>query len=145
LILLISHKKQLKVKPWPTFFAAHLVLDNSPLVIHLLNEDVFAIDMESPWKLYFDGAQRRRVRVRQVLKIPQGETIYYSFSPLINLYKMSMVRPHGSGPCLAVRKRLYKMSTMVHASWPLTFPTSSQLLSSSDLSVPRQCHSLRHC
>jgi ribonuclease HI len=61
-------------------------------VVDLPDEDVFTVDVESPWELCFDGAfrietdpdgvQRRRAGAGLVFKTPQGETIYHSFSLL---------------------------------------------------------------
>jgi ribonuclease HI len=61
-------------------------------VVDLPDEDVFTVSVESPWELYFDGAsrieidpdgaQRRRAEADLVLKTPQGEIIYHSFSLL---------------------------------------------------------------
>jgi ribonuclease HI len=74
------------------FLTAHPLPDNSSLVIDLPNEDVFTINVESPWEMYFDGAshietdpdgaQRRRARAGLVFRTPQDETIYHSFSLL---------------------------------------------------------------
>lgn len=64
--------------------------DDSPLVTDLPDEEVFTVDTEAPWELYFDGASRtgsdpdgtprRRAGAGIVFKSPQGETIYHSFS-----------------------------------------------------------------
>jgi hypothetical protein len=85
-------QKAIKGQALADFLAAHPVLDNSPLVVDLPDEDVFTINVESPWELYFDGAsrietgpngaQRRRAGVGLVFRTPQGETIYHSFSLL---------------------------------------------------------------
>jgi ribonuclease HI len=70
----------------------HPIPYNSPLVVDLPDEEVFTVDVESPWKLYFDGAsrietdpdgaQRRRAGAGLVFKTLQGETIYHFFSLL---------------------------------------------------------------
>jgi ribonuclease HI len=85
-------QKAIKGKALANFLAAHPILDNSPLVVDLPDEDVFTVSVESPWELYFDGAsrietdpdsaQRRRARAGLVFNTPQGETIYHSFSLL---------------------------------------------------------------
>jgi ribonuclease HI len=58
---------------------------------HEPDEYVFTIDIKSPWELYFDGASlietdpdgaQRRDAAGLLFKIPQGETIYHSFSLL---------------------------------------------------------------
>jgi hypothetical protein len=83
-------QKAIKRQALADFLAAHPIPDNSPLVVDLPNEDVFTINIESPWILYFDGAsrietypngvQRRIARAGLVFKTPQGKTIYHSFS-----------------------------------------------------------------
>jgi ribonuclease HI len=85
-------QKAIKGQALADFLAAHSIPDNSPLVVHLPDEEAFVIDVESPWELYIDeasrtktdpnGAQRRRAGAGLVFKTPQGETIYYSFSLL---------------------------------------------------------------
>jgi hypothetical protein len=85
-------QKAIKGEALTDFLAAHPVPGNSPLVIDLLDEDVFTVDVESPWELYFNGAsrietdldaaQRRRAGAGLVFRTPQGETIYHSFSLL---------------------------------------------------------------
>lgn len=72
------------------FLVGHPVLDDSPLVTDLPNEDIFAVDVEAIWELYFDGAShtkyesdktpRKRAGVGIVFKTPHGETMYHSFS-----------------------------------------------------------------
>jgi hypothetical protein len=83
-------QKAIKCQALADFLDAHPIPDNSPLVVDLPDEDVFIVNVESPWELYFDGAsrkevdpdgaQRRRARAGLVFKTPQGETIYHSFS-----------------------------------------------------------------
>ena len=56
------------------------------------DEEVFTIDIESQWELYFDGASRtemdpdgeakRQANAGFVFKTPQGGTIHHSFSLL---------------------------------------------------------------
>jgi hypothetical protein len=85
-------QKTIKSQALADFLATHPVPDNSSLVVALPDEDVFTIDVKSPWELYFDGAshietdpngaQRRRVGVGLVFRTPQRETIYYSSSLL---------------------------------------------------------------
>jgi hypothetical protein len=85
-------QKAIKGQALADFLVVHPVPDDSPLVVDLLDEDVFSIDVESQWELYFDGAsrietdpdgvQRRRAGAGLVFKTPQGETIYHSFSLL---------------------------------------------------------------
>jgi hypothetical protein len=36
----------------------HPIPDDSPLVVELPDEEVFTVDIESQWELYFDGASR---------------------------------------------------------------------------------------
>jgi ribonuclease HI len=85
-------QKAIKGQALANFLAAHPIPDNSPLVVDLLDEDVFTVSVESPWELYFDGAsrietdpdgvQRIRAGAGLVFKTPQGETIYHSMSLL---------------------------------------------------------------
>lgn len=85
-------QKAVKGQALADFLAAHPVPDDSPLVVELPDEDVFATDIESPWELYFDGASRtesdpdgtprRRAGAGLVFKTPQGGMIYHSFSLL---------------------------------------------------------------
>jgi hypothetical protein len=85
-------QKAIKGQALADFLAAHPILDNSPLVVDLPNEDVFIVSVESPWELYFDGescidtdpdgAHRSRAGAGLVFKTLQGETIYHSFSLL---------------------------------------------------------------
>lgn len=85
-------QKAVKGQALANFLAAHPVPDDSPLVVELPDEDVFATDIESPWELYFDGASRtesdpdgtprRRAGAGLVFKTPQGGMIYHSFSLL---------------------------------------------------------------
>jgi hypothetical protein len=85
-------QKAIKGQALADFHAAHPVPDNSPLVLDMPDGDVFTIDVESPWELYFDGAsciktdpdgaQRRRDGAGLVFRTPQGETICHSFSLL---------------------------------------------------------------
>lgn len=83
-------QKAVKGQALADFLAAHPVPDDSPLIADLPDEEVFAVDVEAPWELYFDGASRmefdpdctprRRAGAGIVFKSPQGETIYHSFS-----------------------------------------------------------------
>jgi ribonuclease HI len=85
-------QKAIKGQALADFLVAHPILDNSPLVVDLPDEDVFTVSVESPWELYFDGAsrieidpdgaQRRRAGAGIVFKTPRGELIYHSFSLL---------------------------------------------------------------
>jgi hypothetical protein len=47
-------QKAIKGQALADFLAAHPVPDDSPLVVDLPDEDVFTVDVESPWELYFD-------------------------------------------------------------------------------------------
>ena len=72
------------------FLAAHPVPDDSPLITDLPDEEVFTVEPEVPWELYFDGASRtendpdgtprRRAGAGLVFKTPQGGVMYHSFS-----------------------------------------------------------------
>jgi len=85
-------QKAVKGQALADFLAAHPVPDDSPLVTDLPDEEVFAVDTQDPWELYFDGASRsepdadgtprRRAGAGIVFKSPHGETIYHSFSLL---------------------------------------------------------------
>jgi hypothetical protein len=54
-------QKAIKGQALADFLAAHLVPDDSPLVTDLLDEEVFEVDIEAPWELYFDGASRTKM------------------------------------------------------------------------------------
>ena len=85
-------QKAIKGQTLADFLAAHLVPDDSSLVTDLPDEEVFALDVEAPWELYFDGATRteydlsktprRRAGAGIVFKTPCGDTMYHSFSLL---------------------------------------------------------------
>ena len=85
-------QKAVKGRVLAYFLEAHPVPDNSPLVTELPDEEVFTVDMEAPWELYFDGASRtefdpdgtccRRASAGIVFKSPKGETLYHSYSLL---------------------------------------------------------------
>lgn len=53
----ITHvpQKSIKGQALADFLSTHLVLEDSPLVMDLPNEEVFVVDIEAPWELYFDG------------------------------------------------------------------------------------------
>jgi ribonuclease HI len=85
-------QKAIKGQALADFLAAHPVPDDSPLIVELPDEEVFSVEVESPWELYFDGASRietdsdgastRRAGAGIVFVTPQGGTIYHSFSLL---------------------------------------------------------------
>lgn len=85
-------QKAIKGQSLADFLATHPVPNDSPLVTDLLDEEVFEVDIEAPWELYFDGAARtecnsdktpkRRAGAGIVFKTPRGDTIYHSFSLL---------------------------------------------------------------
>ena len=88
--LLFVPQKAIKGQALAEFLAAHPVPEDSPLTTDLPDEDVFTIEPEEPWTLYFDGASRtetdpdgtprRRAGAGLVFKTPQGGVIYHSFS-----------------------------------------------------------------
>jgi len=83
-------QKAIKGQALADFFAAHPVQDDSPLVTDLPDEEVFEVDIETPWELYFDGASRteygpdkmpkKRAGAGIVFKTPHGDTMHHSFS-----------------------------------------------------------------
>ncbi|KAM0829812.1 hypothetical protein ACQ4PT_066635 [Festuca glaucescens] len=83
-------QKAIKGKALAEFLAAHPVPDDSPLITNLPDEEVFTVEPEAPWELYFDGASRtetnpddtprRRAGAGLVFKTPQGGVIYHSFA-----------------------------------------------------------------
>jgi ribonuclease HI len=85
-------QKAIKGQALADFLAAHPIPDNSPLVTDLPDEEVFEVDIEAPWELYFDGASRteygpdkrpkRRASAGIVFKTPRGDTMHHSFSLL---------------------------------------------------------------
>jgi hypothetical protein len=60
-------QKAIKGQALADFLAAHPLPDDSPLVVELPDEEVFTVDIESQWELYFDGASRTETD-------PDGET-----------------------------------------------------------------------
>jgi hypothetical protein len=76
-------QKSVKGQALADFLAAHPVPDDSPPITDLPDEEVFTVELEAPWELYFDGASRievdphctprRRARVGLVFKTPQVE------------------------------------------------------------------------
>jgi ribonuclease HI len=85
-------QKVIKGQALAEFLAAHPVLDDSPLITDLPDEEVFSIEHKAPWELYFDGASRtesdpdgtprQRAGAGLVFKTPRGEVMYHSFSLL---------------------------------------------------------------
>ena len=85
-------QKAIKGQALAEFLAAHPIPDDSPLVTDLPDEEVFNINLDAPWELYFDGASRmdidpdgaprRRAGAGLVFKTPQGGIMYHSFSLL---------------------------------------------------------------
>jgi ribonuclease HI len=83
-------QKAIKGQALAEFLAAHPVPDDSPLITDLPDEEVFTVEPEAPWELYFDGASctetdpdgtpRRRAGAGLVFKTPQGGVMYHSFS-----------------------------------------------------------------
>ncbi|KAM0888475.1 hypothetical protein ACQ4PT_028304 [Festuca glaucescens] len=79
-------QKAIKGQALAEFLAAHPVPDDSPLITNLPDEEVFTVEPEAPWELYFDGASRtetdsdgtprRRADASLVFKTPQGGMIY---------------------------------------------------------------------
>ena len=51
-------QKAIKVQALAEFLAAHPVPNDSPLITDLPDEEVFTVDLDAPWELYFDGASR---------------------------------------------------------------------------------------
>ena len=85
-------QKVVKGQALAEFLAAHPVLDDSPLITDLPDEEVFTTELEAPWELCFDGASltkndrdgapRRRAGVGLVFPTPQGEVMHHTFSLL---------------------------------------------------------------
>lgn len=75
-------QKAIKGQALAEFLAAHPVPDDSPLVTDLPDEEIFSVELGTPWELYFDGASRgdvnpddtprRRAGAGLVFKTPQG-------------------------------------------------------------------------
>ncbi|KAM0875517.1 hypothetical protein ACQ4PT_036740 [Festuca glaucescens] len=86
------HRPVVKGQALAEFLAAHPVPDDSLLITNLTDEEAFAVELEAPWELYFDGASRtevdpdgtprQRAGVGLVFKTPQGGVMYHSFSLL---------------------------------------------------------------
>ena len=85
-------QKAIKGQALAEFLAAHPIPDDSPLVTDLPDEEVFNVNLDASWELYFDGASRmdadpdgtprRRAGAGLVFKTPQGGVMYHSFSLL---------------------------------------------------------------
>ena len=75
-------QKAIKGQALVEFLAAHPIPDDSPLVTDLPDEEVFNVNLDPSWELYFDGASRmdadpdgtprRRAGAGLVFKTPQG-------------------------------------------------------------------------
>jgi hypothetical protein len=85
-------QKAIKGQALTEFLAVHPVPDDSPLITNLPDKEVFAVEPEAPWELYFDsdsrtkadpdGFPRQRAGAGLVFKTPQGGVMYHSFSLL---------------------------------------------------------------
>ena len=51
-------QKAIKGQALAEFLAAHPIPDESPLVTDLPDEEVFNVNLDASWELYFDGASR---------------------------------------------------------------------------------------
>ena len=51
-------QKAIKGQALAEFLAAHPIPDDSPLVTDLPDEEVFNVNLDASWELYFDGASR---------------------------------------------------------------------------------------
>ncbi|XP_047260571.1 uncharacterized protein LOC124893755, partial [Capsicum annuum] len=74
-------QKALKGQALVDFLADHPIPDEWKLSNELSDEDSMAVEVRSPWKMYFDGAAHRDgVGVGVVFVTPQEEAIPYSFT-----------------------------------------------------------------
>ncbi|XP_060190497.1 uncharacterized protein LOC132619680 [Lycium barbarum] len=74
-------QKAVKGQALADFLADHPIPDDWELTDELPDEDAMVVEIQSPWKLYFDGAaQRDGAGVGVVFVTPQGEVLPYSFT-----------------------------------------------------------------
>ncbi|XP_070020297.1 uncharacterized protein [Nicotiana sylvestris] len=70
-----------KGKALAYFLADHPILDDWELTNELPDKDAMVIEVQPPWKIYFDGAAHRgRIGTGVVFVTSQGEVLPYSFT-----------------------------------------------------------------
>ncbi|XP_060200376.1 uncharacterized protein LOC132628627 [Lycium barbarum] len=74
-------QKAVKGQALADFLADHPIPDDWELTDELPDEDAMVVEIQSPWKMYFDGAaQRDGAGAGVVFVTPQGEVLPYSFT-----------------------------------------------------------------
>ncbi|XP_070054025.1 uncharacterized protein [Nicotiana tomentosiformis] len=74
-------QKAIKGQTLEDFLADHLIPDNWELSDQLPNEDAMGIEIQPPWKMYFDGAAHRERDGTGIVFITfQGEVLPYYFT-----------------------------------------------------------------
>ncbi|XP_060183387.1 uncharacterized protein LOC132613398 [Lycium barbarum] len=74
-------QKAVKGQALVDFLADHPIPDDWELTDELPDEDAMVVEIQSPWKMYFDGAaQRDGTGAGVVFVTPQGEVLPYSFT-----------------------------------------------------------------
>ncbi|XP_070019697.1 uncharacterized protein [Nicotiana sylvestris] len=74
-------EKAIKGQVLADFLADHPILDDWELTDELPDEDAMVIEVQPPWKMYFDGAAHRgRASASVVFVSSQGEVLPYSFT-----------------------------------------------------------------
>lgn len=67
------YQKTIKGQALMDLFVAHLILDDLPLAIDLLDEEVITIALQKGWEMYSDGASRSTTGERK--ENPQEEVV----------------------------------------------------------------------
>ncbi|XP_070023418.1 uncharacterized protein [Nicotiana sylvestris] len=84
--ILDTLQKAVKGQALADFLADHPIPDDWELTDELLEEDVMVVEVQPPWKMYFDGAAHRGGAGAGIVFVtPQGEVLPYSFT-LIQLF-----------------------------------------------------------
>ncbi|XP_059281023.1 uncharacterized protein LOC132034657 [Lycium ferocissimum] len=74
-------QKAVKGQALADFLADHPIPDDWELTDELPDEDAMVVEIQPPWKMYFDGAsQRDGAGAGVVFVTPQGEVLPYSFT-----------------------------------------------------------------
>ncbi|XP_070039747.1 uncharacterized protein [Nicotiana tomentosiformis] len=74
-------QKAVKGQALADFLASHLILDDWELTDELPDEDTMVVEVQPPWKMYFDGAAHLgRAGAGVVFVTPQSEVLPYSFT-----------------------------------------------------------------
>ncbi|XP_070015546.1 uncharacterized protein [Nicotiana sylvestris] len=79
--ILYIPQKAVKGQALVDFLADHPILDDWELTDELPDEDAMVVEVQPPWKIYFDGAAHRGGAGAGIVFVtPQGEVLPYSFT-----------------------------------------------------------------